>query len=596
MFNRYYQEELAYLRDMGREFSQAMPEAARFLGEAGTDPDVERILEGFAFLTARIRQKLDDEVPELTHAVLEMLAPHYLQPTPPMTVMSFEPTAGALQKPHTVPRGSEVASKPVEGTACLYRVAYDTELVPLKVTGLEVRRESPRQVRLRFEPLPGAKLEGYELKKVRLFLTGDSLAARSLYMCLCRYFESARVNLFESAEALSRGLDEDATTTALPQFACRAVGLEANEAMLGEPKSAFPGMRLLREYFAFPQKFLFVDLEGFEPLEFPETFAGFDLVLNVARFPEDMPPVSAHNVALNCAPAINLFTHQAVPISLDFRQREYRVRPAGDINHYEIQSVEEVHGTSRATNTQRAFRPLFDIALDDPRKGPFYLTRRRFAMTQDATEVWIAFLGSEVGPDARTADGRLRLDEVISLELTCSNRLLSTKLSIGDICEATETSPKFARFKNITRPTATIPPPLEGDDFWRLIAHLAVHHQSLLQPQVLRGLLTLYNFPARVDRQAELAHKRLLEGIAGIEASPQTRLLDGSPVRGIGVTIELHEDGFGSEGDLYLFGTVLNAVLAHGVTLNSFHHLTVHGTKFGETHAWPATIGNHPPI
>lgn len=143
MFNKYYQDELVFLREMGREFADANPEAARFLAEPGADPDVERMLEGFAFLTAKLRQKLDDELPEFTHALMGMLEPHYLRPIPATTIIQFEHANKATAELKTLARGVEIDSSPVDGTRCRFRTCYDFELLPLELRDVELRREAP---------------------------------------------------------------------------------------------------------------------------------------------------------------------------------------------------------------------------------------------------------------------------------------------------------------------------------------------------------------------------------------------------------------------------------------------------------------------
>jgi type VI secretion system protein ImpG len=181
--------------------------------------------------------------------------------------------------------------------------------------------------------------------------------------------------------------------------------------------------------------------------------------------------------------------------------------------------------------------------------------------------------------------------ETISLELTCTNRQLPTRLAVGDVSAGTDTSPVFARFRNVTRPTASVPPPLGGDLYWKLLSHLSLSSLSLLDIAALRSLLALYHFRARVDRQAEQGLQVLLGGLRELQATPATRLVRGAPLRGLSVALTIDEAAVGGAGEAYLFGSVLDLFLASYVSLNSFSRLVVKGAKSSEVHEWPPRLG-----
>ncbi|MBV8881872.1 MAG: type VI secretion system baseplate subunit TssF, partial [Planctomycetaceae bacterium] len=240
MFNKYYQDELAYLRELGLEFAKANPEGAHFVGEAGGDPDVERLLEGFSFLTARIRQKLDDELPELTHSLIEMFWPHYLRSIPSMAVLQFEALPQAAKEVRAIPKGAEVQSVPVDGTPCRFRTAYDVTLLPLSIETVALRTETPPSLRVKFKLADGVQLPKVAPSSIRLHLAGDAAASRSLYLCLRRYL--ARVSVVAPG----------GKPVALPKAAVRPAGFTAEELLLPFPGNSYTGFRLLQEYFAFP--------------------------------------------------------------------------------------------------------------------------------------------------------------------------------------------------------------------------------------------------------------------------------------------------------------------------------------------------------
>jgi type VI secretion system protein ImpG len=236
MFNKYYQDELTYLRQLGREFAAAYPQVGHMLAETGTDPDVERLLEGFAFLTGRIRQRLDGELPELTHAFVGLLWPHYLHPLPSMTIIQFEP-AITLQDVQAIPRGTEIESKPVEGTRCRFRTTSDIQLYPfsLKTIGLDRPMRTAAQLRLGFSVSEKAQMSDLEIASLRLHLHGEPATANELYCGLVHHARAA------TCRAGAREIRVDGPPTV-------PVGFGDEEGLLPYPSHAFSGYRLLQEF------------------------------------------------------------------------------------------------------------------------------------------------------------------------------------------------------------------------------------------------------------------------------------------------------------------------------------------------------------
>ena len=577
MFNKYYQDELVFLRDMGREFSAANPEAARFLAEPGSDPDVERMLEGFAFLTAKLRQKLDDELPEFTHSLAEMFWPHYLRPIPSTTIMQFEHTNKDTADLKPLPAGIEIDSAPVDGTRCRFRTAYPFDLQPLTLNEVQLRREPPARLRLNLSVPPKLGLGKAGLKNLRLHLAGEPTVTRALYVSLLRHVRRVVIRKGDGAEG--------APSYELPASAIRPVGLAEDEPLLGGPGPSFPGFRLLQEYFTAPSKFMFIELSRLDGTQSFADESKFVVDFEFSRLPENMPPVSKVNLQLNCVPAVNLFKHDADPVRLVRGRTEYSVRPAGaDPKHFEVHSIDKVYGLEVGSAQERSYSPQFKLARTGRRDELFYHGRRREAVAGTGSEMLITFLDPE-DPDARPNV------ETVTIDLSCTNGQLPSRLDAGDVSVKTGNAPIFAKYRNISRPTPTVPPPMRDDLHWRLISHLSLNYMSLLSVDSLRSVIGLYNFRARVDRQTEQAHSRLLEGIKAVKGTPTSILVEGVPVRGLDVQIEVDEDLLGGEGETCLFGSVLNEFFAQYVSLNSFSRLTIKATKRGEVFAWPARIG-----
>ena len=574
MFNKYYQDELTYLRQLGREFAAAYPQIGHMLAEDGADPDVERLLEGFAFLSGRVRQRLDSELPELTHAFVGLLWPHYLRPVPAMTILQFEP-AMTMQDVQTIPRGTEVESKPIDGTRCRFRTTSDVRLYPFVIDSitLDVPLRTAAQLRLSFSVSEKASLADLELTSLRLHLHGEAASSNDLYLWLCRH---TRAIIYRSGSREIRIDNQEV----------RPVGFDDQDVLLPYPSHAFPGYRLLQEYFALPEKFHFVEIPDIAPLCGMEVEGSFEIAFEFDTHPPDRLRVNPGSVRIGCSPAVNLQRIRSAPIRVDFDKTEYRVRAdAPNPEHFEIFSIDRVIGWQRGTVKEREYPPFFSYGFD-PAIGTaeYYQLRLRPASVGSGTETYLSFV-------AHGEDGAMPSTETVAVELTCSNRNLCEKLRVGDVCIGTSQSPSFAAFKNISRITQSVAPPLEGKLLWRLISHMSLNYLSLMETTTLRGILSLYNFQALADRQVARANELRLSGIKTLSARAEDILRHGAVFRGVAIDMRMQEDCFASEGEMYLFASVLNHFLNLYAAVNSFTRMTVRGVQQGGVYEWPPMMG-----
>ncbi len=574
MLDKYYQDELQYLRELGQEFAQAHPAAAHYLAAQSRDPDVERLLEGFAFLSARVRQKLDDEFPELTHGLMTLLWPHYLRPVPSLAILEMAPVLQAMRQGQRVPRGAEVQSVPVEGTPCRFRTCWDVVLNPLALEQVSLESAAgPSRLTLGFRIMNQTKPQALQLDPLRLFL-GDSAGGYALYLHLCRHVASARVS--------AAGGDDRAWRP----VSVSPAGFTEEEALFPYPPASFPGYRHLQEYFALPQKFLFVDLVGVDAVTALPVEDRFQVEV---RFDRQLPPTlrpTRDDVRLYCTPVVNLFPHEGDPIRIDRTQTEYRLRPSGrDPFHHEVYTVDRVVGYAAGTAEEREIPDFYSFTHGvSRRERHYYHARLRPSVVDERLDTYVSFVDPE-------GESPLPDVETVSFELTCTNRRLAEALRVGDIQVPTESSPAFVKFRNLTVPTPSVAPPLGGDLNWRLISHLSLNYLPLVNVDALRGVLELYNFQAQRDPRAQRANQLRLEGIQQVRGQPAEALVRGSLVRGTAVTLEVLEDHFADEGDLFLFATILNEFLALNATLNSFVQVTVRGMQRGEVYTWPRRTG-----
>ncbi len=585
MFAKFYQSELTYLREMGREFASAHPTSAGLLSERSDDPDVERLLEGFAFLSARIRERVDDAVPEVVHGLAELLLPQYIRPLPAMSIIEFKPQIKALRGVRNVPRGRQVGANPVEGTSCTFQTCYDVDLLPLEVVSVDLDEAVANRpvVRLKLKTTEAGRAIVAREEGIRLYLAGDVSLAATLQLWMLRHCKAVEVRSNEERNA-PRG--EPLRT--LGREKIRPVGLSADQAVLPWPEFAPDGSRFVQEYFSLPSKYLFVDVLGLEGLEFSGDYIELSFVF---ERPPDLPsPLTDESIRLHCTPVVNLFEASSEPIKLDPLLPNQQLRAAGvKPPHMEIYDVSSVIGVRPGRGNRRSYSNFYSFAHTRPGAefDGYYVLHRTRSPLDEATDT-----GISVASPQKSGGEKHDEEETLSIEMRCTNRTLPNELVIGDICKPVRGS-SVPPFTNITAVSPSIRAPLAGELQWRLLAHLAVNRRRVTQPDTLKLLLSLYNFLAGSGSPAGRANELRVEAIRGTEFEAVTRMLEGAPVRGAETTIELDETRFSSIGDAHLFGTVLDELLSTYCSINSFHQLRVrlHPSKI--EFRWEPRNGHH---
>ncbi|WP_028241172.1 type VI secretion system baseplate subunit TssF [Stutzerimonas azotifigens] len=592
-FNHYYQSELTALRQLGRRFSERSPALAPFLGQSGRDPDVERLLEGFAFLTGRLRQKLDDELPELTHSLMHLLWPNYMRPLPSFSMLQFDPLvrrAGTL----AVPRHTPVESRPVQGVSCRFRTCYATEVLPLALADLAYSvKGDGALLSLRLEMTADGHLGELGLERLRLHLAGERYISQMLYLSLLRHLDGLQlVALDADGKPLGDAQGQPLAALKLDPTQLSPVGFAEDEALIPYPLNTFRGYRYLQEYFAFQEKFLFVDLHGLQalnalPPERLEQARGFELRFDIRKAGAQRIRPTRDNVRLYCTPVVNLFAHDAIPVRLDGKQVQYLLRPAEyDSPHCGIFSVDRVTGWKPGGMGYEEYVPFesfeHDPSFDVPLARPHYSVRQQPSLLGDGQDTFLGF-------GTRHLDGH----ETLSIELTCTNGDLPRNLHLGDICLPSEDTPEFLTFRNIGPATPSYAPPLHRDFLWKLISNMSLNYLSLANVEALKVILETYDLPRYYDQHAEKVSKRLLGGLKSIAHQHVDRLHRGLPIRGVRTELNMDLDGYLGEGDLFLFASVLNEFFALYASLNSYHELRVRSTQ-GEVYQWTPRMGQQP--
>jgi type VI secretion system protein ImpG len=572
--NRYYEEELNYLIEAGREYASAHPERARFLNLSDPrhrDPHVERLVEAFAFLTGNVRQKLDDDFPELTHSFLDLVWPYHLRPIPSMALLEMKPRPGVLRETQVVPRGFLVDSRRTsQEVACRFRTAYPVELHPFRLSeaGLVADSAGQLRLRLRFELEEGAEASRIRIGKLRIHLAGEPSVAFALYQLLRRQVDSVLLRYGKEGKRL------------LPDDAFRPVGFAQEEEVLPYPSSSFPGYRLLAEYMSFPEKFLFLDLFGIGGVPLGAKESQFEIEVRFrGKLPESLHP-TAENFRLYVTPIVNVFPKDGEPITVD--QLKVRHRVLGDYTHpdaYEVFSVDAVESLRNADGARFPRYPFFSFAHDeaagDERGVYYHVTHRR-----SGSGGWLTYLSL-----ISSLRGRLPGEEVLSLSLTCTNGRLAQEVGIEEIKMPGGERKDFLTFQNITRPTDPIYPRLGSGTEWRFVSQMALNLLSLSDPAALRALLSLY------DAGERPANQRRIESILSARLTPREILDRGAPIRGTNLTLKIDDSRFDQPGDLLIFGEVMAEFLALYSNVNSFTELTLEPTNAKENLRWPASRG-----
>ena len=563
MFSRLYQAELAVLRERGRAFAAAHPEAARHLGTPGTDPDVERLLAGTAFLAARIRQRLDAGLPDLTHDLLAAFMPQAVRPLPAMTLVRFTP--GPHQRETLVlPAGTALDAVPLAGTACRFRTVHDLAVPPLTLAEVRVEPGPPPRVQLTFRIPPGVQLPQLRLERVRLHFAGDPAAARDLHLSLARH------------DGLAVVLDERRMT--LPLRLERA-GTAPDEALLPSGPGDHDGHRLLGEWLAFPQRFLALDLGGLDRLVLPPGSTTFRVEITCGRHARSLPAPTADSIVLHTVPAVNLFPAEMEPLTHDGSRSRHRVVPASGLGtQVGVYALTALHGRVRGQPGAITFRPLLH-GRRDPTCGT-WRERRVPGLADAGSEVEL-----EVEPPADCAG-----PVILSGDLLATNGDLPRQLVPGDLRVPTRDVPPGLSFRNLGVPTALGEPDLAGDGPWQLVAHLTADHATLASVAGLRRLLHLVARDGAEAGGRPLA-QRAADSLQAVQQVPSLRHHGGAPIRGVAITVDLAEDLLGGLGEAHLFATILDAVCAETVTLNAFTQLTVRCTRAGMEFAFPARLG-----
>jgi type VI secretion system protein ImpG len=598
---RYYNSELQYVRRQGDEFARAHPEVAgqlRFGSEGENDPYVGRLVEAFAYLTARTRMKIEDEFPEIAGSLIEILLPHFLRPIPSLSIAQFtlDGSQAEQYEGYSIPVKSSVESEAIDGEPCMFRSCYPVTCWPFKVKSASLRGvpfEAPRislptqalgMLKLTLETYsPQAKFSAFDAKSLRFFIKLAPPFSFQLYELL-----------FNSVIGVAIGSSpKDSEAKLLADSPIRQVGFDIDEGVVDYPPQSFLGYRLLSEYFAFPEKFLFFDVQLDNVLKSQHS-SQIELYFYLnKRWQELEPQLQADAFQLGCTPIVNLFPKRAEPIRLTHFDASYMVLPdARRPLAHEVYAIEAVTGLS-STGEIVEYQPFYSFRHGTQRNNrKFWHASRREVHSENelarGTELDISFVDLDFNP---LSSGVWTMD----IDTLCTNRNLPSRMPFGGGQPRLqlEGGGALEKVNCLTKPTNPMRPPLGQGLRWRVVSHLALNHLSLVNDEqgaaALRELLTLYDFRGDEITASSVA------GLLNISSAPILGRVpgdfSGAMCRGMQVKVDFDESKY-SAGNLFLFASVLDRFFSLYCNINSFTQtIATSNRRQGVMHRWPARAG-----
>jgi len=609
----YYQRELQFIREMGAEFAQRYPKIAAGLDLGGTecaDPYVERLLESFAFLTARIHLKMDAEFPRFTQHLLEIVYPHYLAPLPSMTIVQLQPDlkGGVTEEGFVLPRDTRLFSRSSvkRRSKCEFQTAHEITLWPLQLVKAsylplgEALRYAGSEIKgvkaglcLKLQTVQDINFQQLNIEHLPFYLHGSGSVPMQLYELIVAHGLAVVVQGSAGRrEILNKG-------------AIQTLGFDDQQALLPCSAPSFQGYRLLQEYFALPQRYLFIDICQLQPAlqSFDDTELEIVILLNT-DYAELESLIDASYFALNCSPAINLFSKRTDRIHLNQRSTEHhlvvdRTKP----NDYEVFSLQEVEGFGVGSTVEQLFRPFYSSQQDIGHQENFaYYTISRQATLESTTtgagKLKSDYIGSELFislVDASETSYHTDLKQ-LGVRALCTNRDLPKMMQLGEgITDFTwDISAPIESIRCLAGPTDPKPSHAEGEHAWRLINHLSLNYLSLINNDATQGASALRDLLRLYGEYAEPSIAKQIEGLVMINSKAITvRAPVTGPMcfgRGLEITINFDESAFVGSSS-FLLGAVLERFCCKYVSINSFTQVVIKTRERGEIMRWPVRTG-----
>ena len=615
---KYFEREYNYLQISGESFArkhQELGSMLRLSEKQRKDPMVERLFEAFSFLSGRIHERLDDDIPEFTSGLLELLFPHFLRPFPSTAILEVKPIPSAVTKPVLVKRGSEVqtppnkykvkykvAASPLENARTIekeesaefvFRSTQDITVRPMKITGVKIddNSDNTSSLTLQISVDPNVNFAALDLQRLSLYLNGQPSLKYTLLLYLTKYTKSVSVQDAGGAKTSAQNIDP--FVIGIPGLTSE-LGYDGDElAVIPYAQHSFTGYRLLQEYFCFPERFFFIEILGLDAYQ-PKSGGGkFDVRFNFDRKLSHEFKPGLQDIWLNCVPVVNLFERSAEQVAVTQRMPEYYIVPDSNRRKSkEIYFVNSVTGVGENKQTQYSYTPVTSYQILTASENDF--DYRRFYSTvyrpvsADMAETSIRVFGPSM-------EEEIFPRETLSIQATLSNGFLPAKyLPVNSLTHPID-FPVGLKVANISVPGEVLANPERKNYLWAVISHLNMSYSTLADTNTLKTVLSLYNWSPVHNNPNQ---KKIEEGILKVH-TPETHNIfrNRGLVRGIRFKIDIDLSKFENGlGEVHLFGLILSRFLAQYVTINSHIILTMTDKETKESYHWQPDPGKILPV
>jgi type VI secretion system protein ImpG len=565
MDNKYYAQELDKLRNLSKEFANKYPAIAERLLEPSVDPDIERLLEGVAFLGADMRQRIDQEFPSLFQNILSILCPDHLQPLPSVTMLSFKPRDELAQVEH-IPSGTQVSSTTTKTNSVpiCFSTCYDIYIYPLEFIGINCIEDSSEITNIKFSLRPVGDLSRLPFSKLRFYLSGDYGDASNIFYLLSSKLQKILIQ----TDASKQELAIDALTT--KSF--------NQDAMLYNSKmNDIPTFNLLREYFIFPQKFMFLELDISNWVE-RDVDNTFSITFQVDAAKVNVIEGINVQVELNAVPAINLMTFKDYVVNHEFRHEDIMLNVVGEHGEQlDVVQVDKVVGISPDDDRENTLYKPFSVWSEQD-EDPYYQVKYSYLSSRVNTLLSLAYPPSISMP----------LKEVLTIDLQATQGKVAQNVGLGSVTVRGSSIKETVEFTNITRPTRYISA-AKNNSLPYLLSHMSFSLSNTLTVEELQSMIRHY-LPNDQD-EVKKQHYHKIDAIVGLQVLQEEDLFGRNIITGQQIRLEILSSAFISIGDLYVFGSVINAIMSACTALNSYTTLEIIDKHSGDTMRWPKQLG-----
>lgn len=570
-FEKYFQNELSNLRGLAKEFSKEHPAVAPLLSANSSDPDAQRLLEGVAFLTGLLNQKLDDEFPEVIHGLMNILFPHYLRPIPALSIIEFHPKP-SLREMLKISKGITINSKPIDDVECHFTTTFDFNLYPIKLKQSLYTYSTDDKTVLSLDIISNSSdISSLNISELNFYLGDSYNVSSNLFMLLQNYLETIYIEL------------NDAKLIKLDIDALECDGFNSKNSLFSYPSNSFTGYRILQEYFVFPQKFFFFKLNGLEVLKKHSNLNSFKIRFEFKKSLLKLDSIDKDSIKLFCTPVNNLFECEAEPVTLTHKKELIHIRPPVRYSDsYQVYDIKNITAYTQGEKNSKQYYPFESFQNIDKNKN-IYQVYRKISIVNAKEEIYIGLHYTDNLPTKK---------EVLSIAISCTNGSTPERVQLGEISQSSDDSPELATFKNIIPCTMQIDAPVNENSLWQFISHLSINLLTLGDIKTFKEMLQLYIFPNNRDKAKVAKNQKRIDAIETFEIEPIDRVSRGYLLKGHKVRMRVRQDYFASLGDMYLFCSVILRFLSSYATINSFIELEVHEILTGESLSWTPILGN----